>query len=875
MSDGDRKPRPDNIPAEMKALRRWVCWRADPVKGKIPVQPDGSPAAVNDPSTWHAFDEVKDSDKMGFVFTPDLGYVAIDLDHIVVDDGKKRLAKWADYLIRRMNSYAELSPSMSGAHIIVKGRKPDGMGSKFGVEEGDGEEMGKDGWTPRPSPYPNSAQARIEVYDGGRFFTFTGWKLNTAPSTVNEVDMGLLPDFMQPSGGMRKRQGPGVHLNAEFETRLAEILTPFWHLERKEEDTDHRSMAMGIAVMGRRSGIGREELKRALISFVRAHPHVDGRVHPISDIEKIVDDFYEKEYPVPREFPDGLYPLISHLFWSLMGSGAAAVVRLAYGLFDFYLDQHGRAFAWPKQGADNNGGDRKVVMVDSQEFRSALAREFYEATGHVVGENTTNSVSFLLAAGASERRELSVRCNMKNGRLEIDTCTGNVITVNDKGWGAAPLDEPLFRRYPHMQTFSALPCSSPAIIMRFINFFHLQDPEDDVLVAGFLGTSFLDIPHAILILYGAPGATKTTFTRAIRYVVDPSSIPAIAASAQSGDFILQLAHNYMPCFDNVTSFREWQVDALCRAATGEGFSKRALYTDEEELIFSYRRPIVTNGVDLPSTRGDFMDRSVPVKLARVEGGQRREERVMGVWLAQIAPKVRGAILQGLIIALSNVDEVRREHRVKPRMADFAVWGEAFCRAVGFEKDQFWNRYIESISGASATTLENDIVGELVVKMMESPDYAQRGVDGSSFWEGTMAALLNDLKKVNEEVKLVDQKEMARTPQVLGHQLRDIEANLADAGIRIEWPTSHWKGRTIRIRTTQPDAVGGGEHTQLERTLDAFRKLCGPENKGATEAEALAELRKAGIKEPENMVASLLRNGQIYERSPGRFSLTIP
>jgi DNA replicative helicase MCM subunit Mcm2 (Cdc46/Mcm family) len=64
-------------------------------------------------------------------------------------------------------------------------------------------------------------------------------------------------------------------------------------------------------------------------------------------------------------------------------------------------------------------------------------------------------------------------------------------------------------------------------------------------------------------------------------------------------------------------------------------------------------------------------------------------------------------------------------------------------------------------------------------------------------------------------------------------------------------------------------------SQAEIALDTFRKLCGPENKGATEAEALAELKKAGIEEPEGakLIESLKRNGQIYESSPGRFSVT--
>ena len=65
-------------------------------------------------------------------------------------------------------------------------------------------------------------------------------------------------------------------------------------------------------------------------------------------------------------------------------------------------------------------------------------------------------------------------------------------------------------------------------------------------------------------------------------------------------------------------------------------------------------------------------------------------------------------------------------------------------------------------------------------------------------------------------------------------------------------------------------------SQAEIVLDIFRKLCGPENGEVSEQEVMAELKKTGIEEHEGvkLIASLQRNGQIYERSPGRFSLTI-
>lgn len=70
--------------------------------------------------------------------------------------------------------------------------------------------------------------------------------------------------------------------------------------------------------------------------------------------------------------------------------------------------------------------------------------------------------------------------------------------------------------------------------------------------------------------------------------------------------------------------------------------------------------------------------------------------------------------------------------------------------------------------------------------------------------------------------------------------------------------------------------GHGLESKAEMVLDIFRKLCGPENKEVTVQEVMAEMKKAGIEEAEGatLIASLENSGKIYERSPGRFSLTI-
>ena len=93
-------------------------------------------------------------------------------------------------------------------------------------------------------------------------------------------------------------------------------------------------------------------------------------------------------------------------------------------------------------------------------------------------------------------------------------------------------------------------------------------------------------------------------------------------------------------FDNLSGIRDQLYDALCRLATGGGFATRQLYTDDEEIIFSAKRPIILNGIDDIATRGDLQERSLLIFLPSIPEERRVEESVR----------------------LSK----------KPRMADFAV-----------------------------------------------------------------------------------------------------------------------------------------------------------------------------------------------------------
>jgi len=145
-----------NIPASLRGMNQWVCFRMEPneKKGKpdkIPYNPvTGYKAKANDPNTWTDYGTASAAvrqgkyDGIGFEFGN--GTFGIDLDHVIADG---KFTEEALDILRTMDSYAEYSPSGTGVHILCRGTIPEG----------------------------GRRRGNVEMYEAGRFFTVTGHTL--------------------------------------------------------------------------------------------------------------------------------------------------------------------------------------------------------------------------------------------------------------------------------------------------------------------------------------------------------------------------------------------------------------------------------------------------------------------------------------------------------------------------------------------------------------------------------------------------------------------------------------------------------------------------------------------------------------------------
>jgi putative DNA primase/helicase len=124
---------PEGVPGLIKDVPRWICWHYEYKGGKWtkpPISPlNGNTANFKDKNVWADFKGASaahqskniQSDGVGFVLSKDDDIVGIDIDHCFQDG---EITEVAESIIKKVNSYTELSPSGEGIRIFCKGLFP-------------------------------------------------------------------------------------------------------------------------------------------------------------------------------------------------------------------------------------------------------------------------------------------------------------------------------------------------------------------------------------------------------------------------------------------------------------------------------------------------------------------------------------------------------------------------------------------------------------------------------------------------------------------------------------------------------------------------------------------------------------------------------
>ena len=454
---------------------------------------------------------------------------------------------------------------------------------------------------------------------------------------------------------------------------------------------------------------------------------------------------------------------------------------------ELFMNEDGKPFVtFPSEG------HRETWPTKSKPFKRWLGYEFFKLEGKPPHVDQLNAAIRVLDAEAyysGLAHSVFCRTGKHGNNIYIDLCNDKweVIKITKDGCGVIQ-DSPV--KFTRSQRMKALPYPKEGgnweDLGQLVN---VEDEKDRILIISWLIQCFNPQgPYPILILEGEHGAAKTSTSRCLRDIVDPSRLKDQSPPKDERDLIIAATNSLVLAYDNLSGCAPWLSDAFCRLATGSGLSTRELYTDAEETLFSACKPLILSGIDAIATRADLADRSIILNLQPIPEYRRKTEKDLNRIFKEKHPYLLGLLCKAVSEGQRNFASTTLE--CYPRMADFAKQVVACEPALPWGKGEFMNAYQGNRDKAVEQTIESSVVGSAVLELMESV----------TTWEGTATELLSELEKFTNE-KTIKMKQWPKAPHILSRKLKRLSNSLRKMGISYEKDRDS-KDRNIKLTKTQ-------------------------------------------------------------------------
>ncbi len=424
----------------------------------------------------------------------------------------------------------------------------------------------------------------------------------------------------------------------------------------------------------------------------------------------------------------------------------------------------------------DRGGHRELLRLRGKSFRGHLAHQMYEREKRIPGSEAISSAVSVLEAIARRGPRVVLWNRVARGAdgaiwIDLGDRAWRAIRVDVSGWRIINDPPALFRRFAHQ---AALPePKRGGDLRRLLDFLNVaSEPDAILLLCATVAALVPDVPQAVLIFHGPQGSAKTTAARLRRSLVDPSAAPTVIIRRDVSEIVQALDHHYMPVFDNLGALPEWMSNIFCQAATGGGFVKRELYSDSDDVLFVFRRPIIFTGVSVPATKPDLLDRSLLIRLERIPPEKRRGELQLYEEFDAARPYLVGALLDALVGAMRVYQSIHVARL--PRLADFALWGAAAAEALGYGANAFFNAVEQNVARQIEEVLAEDVVAQAIAVFTSN----------RKSWSGSSTELLAALHGGRVRVE----RDWPKSASELGRRLAELAPVLLEIGVRAEHGT---------------------------------------------------------------------------------------
>lgn len=466
-------------------------------------------------------------------------------------------------------------------------------------------------------------------------------------------------------------------------------------------------------------------------------------------------------------------------------------------------------------GSVSIDGHTVTMPLESRQFKTWLRGEYFKQFRKAVrGEALAEVIGVLVAQAlfGSSSWPVYSRIAPHGEDIVIDLCDElhRAVVVTRTGWRVVDRAPVRFIRKAGMK---ALPVPVKGGDLKELRkFVNVADDGDWALALAWLIAAMRPAgPFPLLEVSGEQGAAKSTFCKMFRALVDPNAAPLRSEPKDVRDLMIAATNGWIIALDNLSDLPPWLSDALCRLATGGGFSTRSLYTNDEEMIFDAMRPVTVCGIPELATRPDLGDRAIRLQLSVISEVSRRTERELWAAFNAARPRILGALLGAVSVGLRRLDTINLP--MMPRMADFAEWATACEPGLGLTDGAFLAAYTANRHAGIEASIECSIIGPPLRALLK----AENGFAGTT--RELMAKLSTDVYSTEA---LRRDREWPKTPQKFTGLLKRIAPSLRATGWTIERERAADHGRARQI-VIQRLGESTSSTSSTSNTSDAAKK----------------------------------------------------
>ncbi len=462
------------------------------------------------------------------------------------------------------------------------------------------------------------------------------------------------------------------------------------------------------------------------------------------------------------------------------GSMARELVEFVTAKAELFHNADGDGYATFHAGSHD-----ETWKIDSRGFREWLCAAFFRDFEKIPSDSALKDAIRALSGKArydGKEIPVAIRCATVPDGYLIDLCNDvwQSVHITASGWQIVNSPAVRFWRNANMRPLP-MPSRTGNLpkLWDYVNI----DPDDRPMMLAFLVECFrADTPFPIAELTGGQGAAKSTSQTNLKSLIDPNAVNLRARPKTVDDLFVGATNNYLVSFENVSFLPPEMQDALCVLATGGGYAGRTLYTNAEETAITIKRPVIINGISANATAQDLVDRLIHFDLPTISTRKTAAELAEGFESAK--PEIFGGLLDLFVQALKILPGVKIEKL--PRMADFAVLGEAVYQAQGLKPGKFMQDYTEMRKESIYRTLDASPVALAIQSFIEQNPMG---------FDGTVKAAFEMVSRCKSD----SEERFPKSPKGFADSVRRASTALRVIGIEARIGSKTREGISIIIR----------------------------------------------------------------------------